>query len=239
MTAATLAPVFADAVEKELAALGSRNSILERNQRRARVTIGLIGTVVGSGLLTGGALFVLTFPGHTTTTPVGGVVNGSHTGTATVELGAAPAGASAVILDVTCVEGGTAGKIEVPLNGVGGDLVSWSCDVRKDTVHITNGRMPAAGSTSITIAADPGTRWDVTAQYATTSTTDWGVNENGQTYGEPSGEGTPDLVPALATNGEVGYVFFTEMFPAEEGTIINVYQSDGQTVIGKFYIGSS
>jgi hypothetical protein len=239
MTAPTLAPAFAVAVEQELAALGSKRSKLERNERRARVTTGVIGSVIGAGVLTGGALLTLIFPGHTTTTPVGGIVSGSYTGTATIDLGAAPVGTSAVILDVTCIEGGTMGKIEVPLNGVGGDLVSWSCDVRKDTVHIKNGKLPGEGSTSITITADPGTRWDVAAQYATTSITEWGVNENGQTYGEPNENGNPDLVPARATNGEVGYVFFKEKFLAVEGTIMNVYESDGETIIGQFYIGST
>lgn len=239
MNTTTLSPSVAAAIETELAAIGTAGSRLQRNQRRARRLAFAIGSVAAAAVLTGGAIVAIGFPGETTTTPIGSVIAGTYTGAARVELGVAPADAGAVILDVTCVQGG--GVITVPLNGHGADAVSWDCDVRTDTTHIVDGKLPDPGSTSITITADPGTRWSVIAQYATTSTTDWGVNENGQTYGVPNGNGLPDLSPALASNGKVGYIFNREVLTFREGEegFINVYESDGTTVIGQFFIGNS
>ena len=239
MTTTTLSPSVAAAIESELAAIGTADSRLERNQRRARRFAVVLSTLAGAAMLTGGAIVASGFPGETTTTPIGGVITGTYTGTASLDLGIAPADAGAVILDVTCIDGG--GVITVPLNGHGADAVSWDCDVRTGATHIGNGRLPDPGSTTITITADAGTRWSVTAQYATTSTTDWGVNDNGQTYGVPNEKGLPDLSPALATNGKVGYIVNRELLSFREGEegFINVYESDGTTVIGRFFIGNS
>lgn len=239
MNTTTLSPSVAAAIENELAAIGTADSRLQRNQRRARRLTFVLGTLAGAAVLTGGALVAVGFPGETATTPIGRVITGTYTGTASLDLGIAPAGAGAVILDVTCIQGG--GVITVPLNGRNADAVSWDCDVRTDTTHIIDGKLPDPGSTSITITADPGTRWSVIAQYATTSTTEWGLNENGQTYGVPNENGLPDLSPALATNGEVGYIFNRELMSFREGEegFINVYESDGTTVIGQFFIGNS
>ena len=240
MNPTTLSPSVASAIETELAAIGTPDSRLQRNQRRARRLAFVLGTVAGAALLTGGAIVASGFPGETTTTPIGSVVTGTYTGTARVELGVAPAVADVVILDVTCVEGH--GVITVPLSGgLGGDAVEWDCDVRPDPTHIVNGKLPEPGSTSITITADPGTQWTVTARYGTTSTTEWGVNANGQTFGVPNENGTPDLSPALATNGKVGYIFNRDVLSLGVGVegFINVYESDGTTVIGQFFIGNS
>ena len=236
MNTTTLRPSVAAAIENELAALGTADSRLQRNQRRARRLAFVLGTLAGAAVLTGGAIAVIGFPGETTTTPLGSVVSGTYTGTASVDLGPVPADADAVILDVTCVQGG--GVILVPLNNGG---ATWDCDMRTDTTHITNGKLPDPGSTTITITVDPGTQWSVTAQYATASTTEWGVNANGQTYGVGNENGLPDLSPALATNGRVGYIFNREVLSFREGEegFINVYESDGTTVIGQFFIGNS
>lgn len=237
MNTTTLSPSVASAIETELAAIGTPESQLQRIQRRARRLAFVLGTIAGAAVLTGGAIVASGFPGETTTTPIGSVVTGTYTGTASVELGAAPADADVVILDVTCVEGH--GVITVPLSR--GESVEWDCDARPDPTHIASGRLPGPGSTSITIAADPGTQWTVTARYATTSTTEWGVNANGQTYGVANENGVPDLSPALATNGKVGYILNRELLSlgvGEEG-FINVYESDGTTVIGQFFIGNS
>lgn len=239
MTATTLRPSVAAAIENELAALGTARSRLQRNQRHVRRVAAVVGTVAGAAVLTAGALVVTGIPGETTTTPIGGVISGTYTGAASVDLGAVPAGAGAVILDVTCVRGN--GVITVPLNGRDGDAASWNCGVRKKTVHIINGALPDSGSTSITITAGAGTRWSLTAQYASASTTKWGVNKNGQTFGVGHENGLPDLEPALATNGKVGYIFIREEMSFREGEegFINVYESDGTTVIGQFFIGDS
>jgi hypothetical protein len=233
MSTPTLDPVLADAIERELAAIGTTHSRLQRHQRRTRALVAVAGTVALAGALTGAAI-VVGLPGETTVSPLGGVVTGSYTGTAEVELGAVPADAGAVILDVTCTEGGT---ISLPLTA-DGESVSWVCGdpISADTVHIDDGRLPEPGSTSVTVTADPGTKWSVVAQYARTATSAWGVNEAGQTYGVPNDEGTPDLTPALATNGRTGYIVSADVFSVQKG-FLPVYESDGATVVGEFPIG--
>jgi hypothetical protein len=128
--------------------------------------------------------------------------------------------------------------MEVPVKGEGASIW-WDCDnpIRKDTVHIRDGRLPAAGATYITITADQDTEWSVTAEYGSSDATPWGVNANGQSYGVPNEYGVPDLVATLATNGVQGYTLNEEMTAFEGEGFINVYKSDGTTVIGQFRIG--
>lgn len=78
------------------------------------------------------------------------------------------------------------------------------------------------------------------------------VNEYGQTYGLDALY--PDLVAACADNGKSGYVYREELYPdvSNEGlktaeeiealshqhTVLNVYASDGRTIIGQFTFGA-
>lgn len=236
MSIPTLDTVRAAAIERELAALGTPASQLQRRQRRTRGISILAGSLAMTGALTGAAVIVNGLPGATTTSPLGEPVSGSHVGTANVDLGPVPAESEVVILDVTCTEGGT---ITVPLAGPGNRTVDWNCSdpLLTGTVHITDGLLPSPGTTHITITADPGTEWTVTARYGSSVTTEWGVNSNGQTYGVPNDNGVPDLVAAQATNGAQGYYLDAEMMAFEGEGFINVYESDGTTVIGKFPIG--
>lgn len=233
-----LDPIFTAAVERELAAVGTAGSRLQRHQRRTRAATIAVGSLALAGALTGAAVVVSALPGETTITPFDTVVSGSFTGTAQVELGPVPEEADRVILDVTCSEGG---RIEVPLRGgSGGDAVYWNCSdpIREnETVHIDDGRLPDAGGTSVTVTADPGTPWTVVARYGTSETTEWGVNTRGETYGVPNDEGMPDLSSAQATNGAVGYIRDSELMGVEGEGYIRVYESDGETVVGWFPIG--
>lgn len=91
------------------------------------------------------------------------------------------------------------------------------------------------------------------------ATTDWPVNERGQTYGSEvkaqSEADVPDLVSVVATNGKHGYCLNSQLNAtpeppktAEEAeammravlcevTVIPVYESDGTTQIGVFEVG--
>jgi hypothetical protein len=236
MNTATLDLVRAAAIERELSAIGTNASRLQRRQRRTRGLSLTLGSVALVAALTGAAIVVNNLPGTTTVAPLGEIVfSGSFTGTANVELGNPPADADVVILDVTCTKGG---RMEVPVKGEGASIW-WDCDnpIRKDTVHIRDGRLPAAGATYITITADQDTEWSVTAEYGSSDATPWGVNANGQSYGVPNEYGVPDLVATLATNGVQGYTLNEEMTAFEGEGFINVYKSDGTTVIGQFRIG--
>jgi hypothetical protein len=88
---------------------------------------------------------------------------------------------------------------------------------------------------------------------------DWPVNAGGQTYGSSAlavtPEDEPDLIKALATNGQTGYISRAEMQAidgsqvktpeealawqaahADETHVLPVYAVDGVTVIGEFVI---
>lgn len=236
----TMDPVFAASVGRELEAIGTDRSRLQRHQRRTRTATIVGGSLALVGALTGAAI-ISGLPGQTTVTSFGEPVSGSYTGTTVVDLGPIPAGAEQVILDVTCSEGG---KIEVPTNPGSADIrsasVYWECSdpIRENpTVHVDNGLLPADGATTITITADPGTPWTVVARYGSSSSTPWGVNAHGETYGVPNENGIPDLVSAQATNGEVGYTRESESLAFEGEGYLRVYKSDGETVIGWFPIG--
>ncbi len=100
-----------------------------------------------------------------------------------------------------------------------------------------------------------------TLQYLTHVPTDLGVNANGDTYGVTgSSHGEPDLIAVVATNGQYGYVYRSELEDAD-GTaaargfsspgdalawqqtgagathVIPVYEADGTTKIGEFQVG--
>jgi hypothetical protein len=241
MITPTLDPSFAAAIERELEAIGTKKSRLQQ-QRRARAAITITGAVALAGILTAAAIIAVNYPGTTTIGPLGNSVTATYTGTGIVDLGPAPDPTVVVIFDVDCRE--STGWVEVQtvfaLNeGATSASARMLCSSGK-TMHVDNGLPPAAGTTSVTITADPETTWKATAQYGTSSTTPWGVNANGQTYGVPNDKnGSPDLTPALATNGNVGYIAEQDVLGTGIGFngYINVYESDGMTVIGQFPIG--
>lgn len=239
-------PRFTAAVRAELVAIGTKEGRLQQHQRRTRLAVaGII--VIAAAATTGAAIVANSLPGTTTVAPIGTAVTVTHTGTATIDLGPVVDGANTVIIDITCVS--DTGNISVPsTNGVSQDaagkttplvgMSGWDCAKRSTTVHIKDGFL-APGSTSITVTADPGTTWKAIAEYGGSTTSSFGVNAHGQTYGAPNAKnGFPDLQGAQATNGKLGFIYVKE-FGAFEGIgCINVYTSDGTTVIGKFGIGT-
>ena len=77
---------------------------------------------------------------------------------------------------------------------------------------------------------------------------EFGVNDNGQTYGSGLLSTTPDLIAAIGVGGVHGYVSDEELTRVglkshpEDSTLyspktIPLYDKDGQTVIGEFAIG--
>lgn len=111
--------------------------------------------------------------------------------------------------------------------------------------------MPIApGQDSTTITATPGARWRLTATYSSVTTTAWGVNASGQTYGVANNNGTPDLIAAQATDGRTGYVYANQLQGAQQTSpsqaaannrparAVTVYEADGKTSIGQFIVGA-
>jgi hypothetical protein len=240
MTRTEMDPQLAREIRAELAAIGTKHSRLQRHQRRVRaLTVG-VGVLAIVGATTAAAVVVSNIPGSTTVVPLGGISTATHTGTGTMDLGPAPAKVGAVILNVTCLNRQGTVSIETnPQNrGSSGDFVTIYCSGRTTPVHIKDGLLPKPGSTTITITADPGTRWKATAEYASSSTSAWGVNAHGQTYGLCNYKGCPNLMAAQElAHGEEGYIYSKEMDAFRGAGYLMVYKSDGTTVIGRFAIG--
>jgi hypothetical protein len=239
-------PDVARAVRAELSVIGTKHSRLQRHQRHVRMLAVDIGAIVVAGLTTGAAIVVNGFPGSTTVTRLGELHSATSNGTGTLELGPKPADASRVILNVQCLNSvGSLSILSVPQNrGDDGDFATFSCKGggrvdshgKVDPWHMNDAALPKKGSTSIAITADPGTKWTVTGQYASSSTLPWDKNAKSETYGQCNINGCPDLIGAQATNGKIGFVL-TKQMSAGPDRYIPVYESDGTTVIGRFSIG--
>jgi hypothetical protein len=240
MSATEMNPKLASAVRAELAAIGTKHSRLQRHQRRVRTLVIVVGVIVIAVATTGAAIVVSNLPGTTTVTPLGGFAAATLTGTGTLDLGPVPEKAGAVIVNVTCLN--KEGTVSVPTNPqsrlFSGGFVTLYCGKgRTKPAKIDDGLLPRPGSTTITITADPGTKWKATAEYASSVTSAWGLNAHGQTYGKCDYNGCPDLMAAQVINGEEGYIYAKE-FGGFKGTgYIKVYESDGTTVVGRFAIG--
>ena len=227
---------FAQGVRAELAAIGTKDSGLQRHQRRARrLAVGL-GALALVGATTGAAVVVYNLPGTTSVAPIGSSVSTTTTGTANIDLGPVPANATVVVIDLTCIsDNGQLALLTAPSTGsTGPDGRGMNCAGNDGgTIRVDDGLLPQAGSTTVTVTADPHTTWKATAQYATSTITEWGVNSAGQTYGLPNVHGVPDLTHAKASNGEWGYVYIRELQGMEEEGFISVYKADGTTIVGQ------
>jgi hypothetical protein len=251
----TLDTKFAAHVRAQLVDTAAGSTSLAKRTHRTRIAIGLTAGVAAAALLTAGAIVATGIPGSHIVTPVGTVVTQSHTGTATVELGPRPDGVNAVSFSITCTSAG-AFELTHPESDQGTGTV-WVCsdtpglneatevdpyDITLPVGHVTHIKEQPLepGATSFVVQTDPGTTWTITARYATSVTTEWGVNADGQTYGTPNEKGNPDLIAVQATNGAIGYSYWTDfMSHGKQGDTFPVYESDGTTVIGEFFIGNS
>ncbi|MCY1675761.1 peptidase M56 family protein [Pseudarthrobacter sp. SL88] len=243
--------LFNDALRAELVSQVAQESPVAK-RRRTKVWLGS-GLLAGAGLLGVGAaaagLFVI--PGSEKVTPLASPVTTTYAGTATVELGSPPEGATGIQMELTCL---TPGWFTFP------DGASSSCsaqDAASDRLGWSGYTIPLApGQDSVTITAAPEARWQLTAKYVKQERTPLGVNAKGETYGVESQEnGTPDLIAVMATNGQTGYAYSKDlnggpMPTSPEDAVKNfstprpdreipVFQSDGETQIGVFMASGS
>jgi hypothetical protein len=215
------------------------------SQRTRRARRGLaLGAGVAVVLLGGGVAVAsggLTLPGADVVTPMAQPVTRTGTGNGTVTLGVPPAGSTAIDIQLTCLSAGTFYTED------GANLVCDAGDAGSGTM---NWRIPLrAGQRQTTIRAAAGEKWRVVATYADVSTSQWGTNADGLTFGVANANGTPDLLAVIATNGKQGYVYSrdlelpspTELQTGSSSTgplRLPVYESDGHTVIGEFITNS-
>jgi hypothetical protein len=251
MTTTEMDPLFASALRDALIAHVEGAT---RRRRRWRWSLG-IGVLSGSAVLAGGVALAASLlqPGATVTTSLGQIITVTRTGTATVDLGSPPRGATGVSLTLDCLSAGT---FTFP------DGSSASCSAtdglhRSQTSEI---ELLHPGETSITIETNPTGSWTLRAVYVNQVTLPWTTNANGESYGVPNQNGTPDLEAVLIDGGTAeGYVKVSDLNcasgadyvhnPAEAlswdqittdtSVAIPAYKSDGTTVIGLFVVGST
>jgi hypothetical protein len=233
-------PLFAASLRQELV-----EKVRTTKRRRRGWRIG--GAMAGVVLAGTGAAAVATnqspIPGtdQVQVVKAGAPIDG--TGTRTVDLGQAPKGATDVEVVLICRSSG-------PYSVVG--VFSGTCsDVDAQKANVVSFWKPVRiGDNRLTVKADPGARWTLTASFSKRTRTKFGVNADGKTFGADTDEGTPDLV--AVDNGQVkGYVYAKDLEepmprnPAEAAhwnethggrRVIPVYTSDGHTVIGHFVI---
>jgi hypothetical protein len=207
-------------------------------RRRHRFTLGaavlaFLGILSGAGVAVSAATGHL--PGSTVSTTLGPRVTEAHTGSAEIELGTPPENANTIRYRLHCL---TAGRF------TGGQGI-FTCG-QADATAI--GAVPIApGVHSLSITTSNTTQWTISAWYSDDEISDLAVNASGQTYGAENTKEQPDLIAATATNGKNGYISRAELHTVDGtdhlgeniGTVhyINVYESDGKTVIGKFGVG--
>jgi hypothetical protein len=237
---------FSSALRAELVSQVQKSSPARTRQRTRRwlAAVALAGTGLLGGIGAAAAgLFVI--PGTEQVTPLASAVTETYTGTAAVELGEPPEGATGIEMTLTAL---TTGSFEFP-DGATAIFHELQADARANTSGYTVGLAP--GQHSVTIKTDPESRWQLTAKYVKQARTKLGVNAKGETYGVESQEnGTPDLIAVIATSGGSGYVYAKDLYGGPMPTSpadavknfstprppreIPVYLSDGETRVGIF-----
>jgi hypothetical protein len=237
-------PNFSAALRAELVRRADAHAQPSWRRRRS-----IVAVVTGTLLIGGGAALASSLwagqPGSEIVRPLGESFTLLGAGSKTIDLSRHPRGATRVIVDLTCL---TPGSFSI------GSEASLTCGP-SDILHL-RGRATSTieftGATKLRITADTDARWRLVAVYASAQRTNWAVNDRGDTYGVPNEQGTPTLVPVVATNGISGYAYAEELFdpspqpssPSEalamqkgEGTrTVPVYESDGVTVVGSFIV---
>jgi hypothetical protein len=229
-----------------------------RHRRRWRWRLG-VGVLAGSTAIVGGVALAAGFfsqPGAPDDTPLSAIVIATRTGTATIELGPAPVGATNVSLTLTCLTAGTFGYPD------GSSMSCTSTDLTQPAIDRTSTEVVPlhAGVPTVTITASPSASWTLHAVYISRVITSWGTNANGQTYGVQNKSGTPDLVAVSFDGGaQHGYVKASDLACAsgqsevhsptealawdaaskDRNVVVPVYKSDGATQIGTFTVGDA
>jgi hypothetical protein len=240
----TFAAALRDLLVEQVQDAGSPSRRSARPRRWIARAGAVLVLVAGGGGIAYATGAWTTEPGGDAVTELSPPVTATGGGTQTVDLGRPSAGTKAIYITFTCL---TAGDFTFA-DGAG--VKCSSADVGRQSSAATYTMSIAPGQDSTTITATPSARWRLVATYASVTTTAWGVNASGQTYGIQNRHGIPDLVAVIATNHRSGYVYASQLFPPAPKTIaqavaqnhtpprtLTVYESDGNTAIGEFVAG--
>jgi hypothetical protein len=218
---------------------------------RTVVAAGAIVVALGLGGTTAGALAgYIVLPGAPSITTLGTAIVQEHQGSATIDLGTRPSGATDIAFVFTCLSPGT-----FVFAGGASEICAQS-----DVPDPASGTFPlTAGQHTTTVTAPAEASWRMSLTYVNSVTTPWAINAHGQSYGVENTSGTPDLISVEATNARDGYVFRTQLADADGTSAaagftspqdaldwqkrmagkkisVPVYLSDGTTKIGEFVI---
>jgi hypothetical protein len=254
MSTIEMDPEFSEGLR---AALKKTVNDAARVRRNWRWHVGT-GVFVGVALVGGGVALasgIFSPPGGPVDTQLGSVVSVTRTGTATIDLGPAPKTANAILLELTCLSPGT---FTFPS---GSSLSCGAADTdTPSNLRMTSETVPlGSGVDSVTITAAANASWSLNAIYENRIATPWGINAEGETYGVPNQQGTPDLIAVVTDQGGIhGYVKASQLdcasgagvrSPAQalkwgnesqnRSIAIPVYDNDGTTEIGTFVIGDA
>lgn len=221
-------------------------------RRRLLIGFGLGAAVLMGGTVAAAATGLLSLPGETVVSEVGANQTGTFTGSGSLDLGARPDGTTSVTLSFTCL---------TPGSFVFGDGATVVCSAPEDSTQPPRHLLPVdvMDGTEVTVNTSPEAGWSLTAGYVVAETSHWETDGDGLTYGVINGNGEPDLIAVIATNGNLGYVHKSELEEAdgtaaarefkspedalrwqEENSgvvhVIPVYEADGKTKIGEFRI---
>jgi hypothetical protein len=251
MSTKVMDPVFATALREELVAFAT---VVPRARRRWRWRAGA-GLFVGLSLAVGGAALatgLFSPPGGPIDTALGKVVTATRTGSATIDVGTPPTGATDISLTLTCL---TAGTFDFPN---GSSMICSEADMNRPASQRQAFEIVALTSDNgqVRIRTSASSEWTLQAVYVNQVKTNWGVNAEGQTYGVPNQNGTPELIAVVINQGKTGgYVTKRDLDCASGDYVsspsqavawdqqnynisIPVYENDGTTVIGQFVVGN-
>jgi hypothetical protein len=245
-------PMFTAALREALIANASSAPRAKRRWRW-RFGVGMLVslTIAGGGVALATGLF--SQPGAPINTQLGSIVVATRTGTATIDVGTPPAGATDISLMLTCL---TAGSFDFPN---GSSMTCNSVDLSKPSAERTGSEVVpiSPGVDTLTIETSSNATWTLQANYVSQISTAWGINANGQTYGVSNQKGTPDLMSVVIDDGtKYGYVKKSDLNCASGNKVntlaqalawdqlnrnvsIPVYENDGATVIGVFIVGNA
>ena len=220
--------------------------------RRPRAIVSLAAVIAalalgGTAAATAGYIVL---PGSPNAVPLGKAIVAEHHGTATVDLGVVPAGATDIAVEFWCLSAGTF------MLGDGSKVICGLSDIGSRS----GATLPLAdGQHSTTVRTSDNALWRLSAAYVNSTTTPWAINGAGKTFGVANEHGTPDLISVATTDGKYGYAFAKQIADADGSTaatgftspqqaldwqknmagktiIVPVYLSDGKTRIGDFIV---
>ena len=239
--------------------------------RRRSLLIGALAFVL-SGAVTGGAVSAIASsdlvdgePYIIGTPPTGiGAVDYDRFGTTllregtgdeTLELGARPDAATAVLVEFQCTSPGTFTWEPVGFESDGHTaLTCRAADFARGPQRgaATATFELAPGDHQFAISATGDATWTIGLTWVRPRPVEWKTNDRGQTYGRPDLNGDePDLVSLSGSNAEGrsvdGYAVAVDVDAALDqwnaddsySANIPIYASDGETVVGAILIGAS